>query len=160
MKKAVLVLTLVLGTLVSNAQTKLTQIGSFTSFVKGGVGYGGLVEFGNVGILYNRSANLTNDDPINYIYGKAPIYKAGTDITNVGLYFKANASNSFNAIYGLGYQSVNDITTNGILNNQTVFALLGSEYLISNSPFTIRTDAMFSVYSPLALNLGITYKLK
>ena len=160
MKKAVLVLTLVLGTLVSNAQTKLTSLGSFTSIVKGGIGYGGLVEFGKVGILYNRSANLTNDDAIDYIYGRKPIYTAGTDITNIGAYFKVNASKSINAIYGLGYQSVTDITTNGNINKQTVFALLGSEFGIYNSPLSFRTDVMLSAYSPIALNLGFTYKLK
>lgn len=159
MKKVVLVLTLVLGTLVSNAQTKLTQIGSFTSILKGGVGYGGLVEFGNVGILYNRTANLTNDDPTDFIYGKAPIYTAGTDITNIGLYYKVNASKSFNTIHGLGYQSKGNITTSGIINEKTFFTLLGAEYLITNSPFTIRTDVLLSVLTPSSFNLGITYKL-
>ncbi len=159
MNKILLVLTLVLGTLVSNGQSKDLKIGGMTTLTSGGVGYGTFLELNRIGIMYSRIANLSNEDPTDYIYGNVGSYTAGTDISNIGIYLTTNVSKSFNIVSGLGHQNINDITTNGIKNKQSLFALFGTEFL-TNTNLSIRTDMLVSVETNTIFSIGIGYKLQ
>lgn len=158
MKKVLLTITFTLGLLVSNAQSNQIKIGGMTTITSGGTGYATFLELNKIGIMYSRIANLSAEDPTNYIYGRVGSYTAGTDITNIGLYYNSNASKNINLIYGLGHQSITDITTNGNKNKQTIFALFGTEFL-TNKDISFRTDILFSVESKTLFNIGIGYKL-
>ena len=158
MKKILLVLSLTLGTLVSKAQFTNFKVGGMTTITNGGAGYGTFLELNNFGIMYSRIANLSNEDPTPFIYGKVSSYTAGTDINNIGIYYNSNATKNMNLIYGLGHQSINDITTNGIKNKQNVFALIGTEFLTKTN-LSLRTDIILSIESKTLFNIGIGYKL-
>lgn len=162
MKKLLLVFgILIFGTSINSfAQSAITKIGTYTSFIKGGQGYGGFLEIGNYGISYMKTANLTNDDPTDYILGKANKYTSGKVVTNIGFFAKAHDyHHNINMIIGSGFQFIDNITTNGIESDKSLYGQIGAEYELHNSNFSLRSDIIISLKSASSLNIGVAYKL-
>jgi hypothetical protein len=159
MKKLLMVAMITLISLTSFSQSN--KIGTFTSIVKNGIGYGAFFEVGNYGITYMRAANVSFEDPTDYINGKTSKYTAGTSITNIG--FTVNTDNllnksKFDMVIGTGIQFINDITTDGNDVSKNLYGQLGINYKIPNSRFTTRVDGMLTIKLS-SINFGLGYTL-
>jgi hypothetical protein len=114
MKKVSMVLLFTLITMASFSQNK-TTLG-----LMGGIGlnssisanYGAWVDFGLWGGSFSNGAQLSNEDPTDYIYGNATKYTAGSSYYNIGIHRNAAFRNE-NLFVGGGVQRITDITTNG-----------------------------------------------
>ena len=165
MKKVLLGLVLVLGTLVSNAQDYKLQvtIGGISGITFGGslnANYGGWVDFGIGGIQYLSGAVVSNENPSNYINGKSNSYTAGSTYHNIGVFYNANKFDElkYNLIMGGGVQSYTDITTDGLKTGYYPLVIVGTSFDLGYSKqYTLKLDASISKIT--SLNVGIGIKL-
>jgi len=166
MKKVLVVLTLVLGTLVSNAQEDYKPqitIGGMSGVTFGGslnANYGGWADFGIGGVQYLYGAVVSNDNPYNYINGKSSSYTAGSTYSNIGAYYNSSKfeGTKTNLFFGAGVQLSNNITTEGIKSDYSPLVILGAAMDLGyDGKYTLRTD--FSLSSISSLNVGIGIKL-
>jgi hypothetical protein len=138
-------------------------IGGMSGVTFGGsfnANYGGWVDFGDGGVQYLYGAVVSNDNPYNYIMGKANSYTAGSTYNNIGAYYNSPKfdNTKINLFFGGGVQLSNDITTEGFKKDWSPLAILGATMDLGyNNKYTLRTD--FSISSISSLNIGIGFKL-
>jgi hypothetical protein len=119
--KKLLVFAMVLVSVVSYGQNK-TSLGFM-----GGIGlnstisanYGVWVDVGKWGGSFTNGAELSNEDPTDYIYGKVSKYTAGSSYYNIGVH-RSGLFNEESIFLGGGIQRITDISTNGYEKAQTL----------------------------------------
>ena len=147
--KKLLVLTIVLLSVssISFAQKKTTIgfMGGFGLNSSISANYGVWADLGKWGASYTNGAQVSNEDPTNYIYGNAAKYTAGSSYYNIGVH-KNGVFNNENVFLGAGIQKITDITTNGFekastlpyvnvgLKKSTGFGVLRAEAIIAKIP--------------------------
>ena len=125
------------------------------------VNYGGWVDFGKIGIEFRRGAEASNENPTNFINGKASTYTAGSSFTNLGIFitpFTLDKNEVVNIFVSAGAQFVEDITTSGIKKSQNPYAGFGIDFSFGyDNRAVVRTEVQFSKISTIGMGLGYKF---
>ena len=139
-------------------------IGGFSGFrITNGlsVNYGGWVDFGKIGIEFNRGVSVGDEDPTSFIKGTTNVYTAGSTFNNLGIFitpFSLGKNGDANIFVSAGAQFVEDITTSGIKKYKNPYAGFGIDFSFGyDNRAVIRTELQFSKISTISMGLG--YKL-
>jgi hypothetical protein len=139
----------------NNLTNSIGVMGGFGVMSTFSANYGAWVDFGKWGVNFSNGAALSNNDPTDYINGKASSYTAGSSYYNIGIH-KNGVFNNQNLFIGGGLQDITDISTDGFDNGMYVPYLnigIKKEIFIGS----VRVEAVISKIPSIGLGWGINF---